>query len=101
MPAAHARVEALEFLRRPGPAVKRAGGGPPRRPLTPTLSPWGRGSLGTDEAEVAPRAAGQQHGLAELALSLRGFSQPGIRGENLARVPRAERVIERCIDSQT
>ena len=54
MPAAHARVEALELLRRLRPPVKRAGGG---SPLT---------VLAFDEAEIFPRASRQRAGLSHV-----------------------------------
>src|ERR1019366_3723101 len=82
MPTAHARVEAREFLGRLWPAVERACG-------------WSAFTiLGFDEAQMLPRASGQRHGVAEFLLALRDLGQCGLRGENLARVPRAERVIE-------
>src|SRR5258706_98655 len=82
MSTAHARVEALEVISRLWPAVERAGGG---RPLA---------ILVLDEAEILPRASRQRDGFAKVLLALRGFGRLGIRGENLARVPRAERVVE-------
>src|SRR4051794_15110953 len=82
MPAAHARVETFEFLRRLWPAVERAGG---RSPLA---------VLVFIEAEIFPRTAGQRDGLAEFILALGGFGESGIPGEDFAGVPGAERVVE-------
>src|SRR5258708_21732854 len=85
MPTTHARVEALEFLRSLWPAAELASGGCPFA------------VRGFDEAQVLPRTSRQRHGLAKFLFALGAFCQLGIRGENLARAPRAERIVEQEI----
>src|SRR5258708_10917222 len=85
MPTTHARVEALEFLRSLWPAAELASGGCPFA------------VRGFDEAQVLPRTSRQRHGLAKFLFALGAFCQLGIRGENLARAPRAECLVEQEI----